>query len=212
MKLTGKKRMVALVMSNETLVRRSTSRDSLMAMKLVSVCKTEGLDLTVANTFAHPTLSAMAGVVRPRASERKKEIPPFSMLSSPVEEACLEFGHLFFRPDADAGVGGPRGPDASDIDLLLLHRVDQPTRRHFDVEHETIAHRRNERNVVLLQEGEYVFADVPDDPAAFWDEGLDFQAGRRAHHSRHRQRARPVVPQLADQVGPPNRRSGAQTG
>ncbi|PWY86798.1 nonribosomal siderophore peptide synthase Sid2 [Aspergillus heteromorphus CBS 117.55] len=38
--------------------------DSLAAMRLASVCRAQGLDLSVANTFGHPTLSAMAGCVR----------------------------------------------------------------------------------------------------------------------------------------------------
>ncbi|RAH46727.1 nonribosomal peptide synthase SidD [Aspergillus brunneoviolaceus CBS 621.78] len=64
--------------------------DSVMAMRLVSVCREQGLDLTVANTFGHPTLSGMAGVVQICATEARAELPPFSMISQDVESACRE--------------------------------------------------------------------------------------------------------------------------
>ncbi|PYI35680.1 nonribosomal peptide synthase SidD [Aspergillus indologenus CBS 114.80] len=64
--------------------------DSVMAMRLVSVCREQGLDLTVANTFGHPTLSGMAGVVQICDTEARTELPPFSMISQDVESACRE--------------------------------------------------------------------------------------------------------------------------
>lgn len=64
--------------------------DSLAAMKLVSVCREEGLDLSVINTFGHPTLSAMAEVVHVYDSQVETEIPAFSLISQPAESACLE--------------------------------------------------------------------------------------------------------------------------
>lgn len=64
--------------------------DSLAAMRLVSVCRSQGLDLSVINTFGHPTLSAMAGVVNPCDSQARKEMPAFSTISRSTESACLE--------------------------------------------------------------------------------------------------------------------------
>jgi amino acid adenylation domain-containing protein len=64
--------------------------DSLAAMKLVSACRAQGLDLSVASTFGHPTLSAMAGAVHVSSSQARTEAPPFSMISRDVESACVE--------------------------------------------------------------------------------------------------------------------------
>lgn len=64
--------------------------DSLMAMRLVSVCRAHGLDLTVTNIFGHPTLSAMAGVVYICDSKVRIEASAFSMISQTVESASLE--------------------------------------------------------------------------------------------------------------------------
>ncbi|EXJ54881.1 uncharacterized protein A1O5_12947 [Cladophialophora psammophila CBS 110553] len=64
--------------------------DSLMAMKLVSVCRAQGLDVTVANIFRCPTLLAMADVVQTCSSQTRIETPAFSMISQDAESACLE--------------------------------------------------------------------------------------------------------------------------
>lgn len=64
--------------------------DSLTAMKLVSVCRAQGLDLSVVSTFSHPTLSAMAGVIQTLNSSTRIETPAFSMISQSVQSACLE--------------------------------------------------------------------------------------------------------------------------
>lgn len=64
--------------------------DSLAAMKLVSVCRTHGLGLSVTSAFANPTLSAMAGVVSTVDSQAKTETLPFSMISQDIESARLE--------------------------------------------------------------------------------------------------------------------------
>ncbi|GME46731.1 uncharacterized protein K452DRAFT_303125 [Neofusicoccum parvum] len=64
--------------------------DSLAAMRLVSVCRGQGLDLSVTSAFANPTLSAMADVVRTIASQVRIELPPFAMISQDVESARLE--------------------------------------------------------------------------------------------------------------------------
>lgn len=68
--------------------------DSLMAMKLVIVCKEQGLDLTVANIFGQPTLSAMAGVVEVCKSQARMETPAFSMLAQTVDSARLVASHI----------------------------------------------------------------------------------------------------------------------
>ncbi|KAJ5501253.1 AMP-dependent synthetase/ligase [Penicillium expansum] len=64
--------------------------DSLAAMRLVSVCRAQDLDLSVISTFGNPTLSAMATVVKPCSSQVQEEIPAFSLISQSVESARLE--------------------------------------------------------------------------------------------------------------------------
>lgn len=68
--------------------------DSLSAMKLVSVCRTQGLDLTVADIFSHCTLPAMAGIVRIGNSQEQTAVAPFSMISQSVGSACIEASHV----------------------------------------------------------------------------------------------------------------------
>lgn len=63
---------------------------SLAAMRLVSVCRERGLDLSVTSTFAHPTLEEMAETVRIYDVDVQIEAPPFSLISQSVESACLE--------------------------------------------------------------------------------------------------------------------------
>ncbi|KFY06512.1 hypothetical protein V492_08014 [Pseudogymnoascus sp. VKM F-4246] len=67
--------------------------DSVMAMRLVSVCRAQDFDLTVASIFGNPTLSSMAGVVVASNSQAPVEMTPFSMLSTSTESACLEASH-----------------------------------------------------------------------------------------------------------------------
>ncbi|KAK2611720.1 hypothetical protein N8I77_005044 [Diaporthe amygdali] len=64
--------------------------ESLAAMRLVSVCRKRGLDLSVISTFSHPTLEAMAPTVRIYDVDVQNETPPFSLISQSVESACLE--------------------------------------------------------------------------------------------------------------------------
>ncbi|ETI25548.1 hypothetical protein G647_02321 [Cladophialophora carrionii CBS 160.54] len=65
--------------------------DSLMAMKLVSVCRAQGLGVTVTSIFRCPTLLAMADVVQTCSSPQTRiEAPAFSMISQDAESACLE--------------------------------------------------------------------------------------------------------------------------
>lgn len=63
--------------------------DSLWAMRLVPVCRTHGLDLSVTSIFGHPTLSAMAGIVQICDVQVQVETPPFSMISTDADSACL---------------------------------------------------------------------------------------------------------------------------
>ncbi|OAL18531.1 hypothetical protein AYO22_10508 [Fonsecaea multimorphosa] len=64
--------------------------DSLMAMKLVSLCRAQGLAVTVANIFLCPTLLAMAEVVQTCSTQTRIETPAFSMISQDIDSACLE--------------------------------------------------------------------------------------------------------------------------
>ncbi|KKK23030.1 hypothetical protein AOCH_005359 [Aspergillus ochraceoroseus] len=65
--------------------------DSLAAMRLAAVCRAQGLDLSVASTFSHPTLTAMAGVVQICDSQTLvSETQAFSMISQAVESACWQ--------------------------------------------------------------------------------------------------------------------------
>ncbi|KAL3474948.1 hypothetical protein BJX99DRAFT_230621 [Aspergillus californicus] len=64
--------------------------DSVMAMKLVTVSRAHGLELTVGNTFGNPMLSDMAAAVSVCGSQERKETPAFSMISQAVESATLE--------------------------------------------------------------------------------------------------------------------------
>lgn len=62
--------------------------ESLAAMRLVSVCRERGLDLSVTSTFGHPTLAAMAQTLRICDVDVQKETPPFSLIAQAVESAC----------------------------------------------------------------------------------------------------------------------------
>ncbi|KFY52999.1 hypothetical protein V496_07991 [Pseudogymnoascus sp. VKM F-4515 (FW-2607)] len=64
--------------------------DSVTAMRLVSACRVQNFDLTVASIFGNPTLSAMAGVALVSDVQTLVDIAPFSMISTATESACLE--------------------------------------------------------------------------------------------------------------------------
>ncbi|KAM7189125.1 Non-ribosomal peptide synthetase [Rhypophila sp. PSN 637] len=71
--------------------------DSLAAMKLVSLCRESGLDLSVTDTFGKPSLAAMAKVLRvidSAAPHHSKQRLPFAMISSPHEDACVAAARL----------------------------------------------------------------------------------------------------------------------
>ncbi|KFY50456.1 hypothetical protein V495_00256 [Pseudogymnoascus sp. VKM F-4514 (FW-929)] len=67
--------------------------DSVMAMRLVSVCRAQNFDLSVASIFGNPVLSAMASVVVTSDFQELIETTSFSMISSDIESACLEASH-----------------------------------------------------------------------------------------------------------------------
>ncbi|KAL2851960.1 hypothetical protein BJY01DRAFT_232726 [Aspergillus pseudoustus] len=64
--------------------------DSVMAMKLVSISRAHGLELTVTNTFNNPALSHMASVVTVCDAEAREETAAFSMISQAVNSATIE--------------------------------------------------------------------------------------------------------------------------
>ncbi|KAL2064470.1 hypothetical protein VTL71DRAFT_4964 [Oculimacula yallundae] len=64
--------------------------ESLTAMKLVSVCRLQGLDLSVTSTFNNPTLESMASTIKSSSSQTKVETAAFSMLSQDVDSVCRE--------------------------------------------------------------------------------------------------------------------------
>jgi len=69
--------------------------DSLAAMRLVPVCREQGLNLSVSNTFNHPTLSTMAAVMHTVSEPSENTVrQPFSMLSQPIDIARLEAAHI----------------------------------------------------------------------------------------------------------------------
>ena len=70
--------------------------DSLAAMKLVTLCREQRLDLSVTSTFGHPTLSAMADVTH-SISEQSSATPhreAFSMIPQPFETSLAEASQI----------------------------------------------------------------------------------------------------------------------
>nr|ASL41787.1 nonribosomal peptide synthase [Aureobasidium pullulans] len=64
--------------------------DSLAAMRLVSTCRTQGLILSVIDTFSNPDLSAMASVVKVGHAQTQEALLPFSTITRSVNDARLE--------------------------------------------------------------------------------------------------------------------------
>src|SRR5580700_10154494 len=81
-------------------------------------------------------------------------------------ESGLELHHLVGGANGDADVGGHGWPDATDIDLLLLQRDDGLCAGSTGVDHEAVRYRGNKPEIVLVEEAEGVFADLPDEFAA----------------------------------------------
>jgi amino acid adenylation domain-containing protein len=64
--------------------------DSLAAMRLITACRSQGLELSVTHTFNNPTLAEMAEVAKDVAKQDRVEVAPFSLISLPAEEARFE--------------------------------------------------------------------------------------------------------------------------
>ncbi|EGR44132.1 non-ribosomal peptide synthetase, partial [Trichoderma reesei QM6a] len=64
--------------------------NSLAAMRLVSLCRDQGLDLSVSGMFANPTLQEMASVVFPCDCGTAATVPAFSMISQLASSARRE--------------------------------------------------------------------------------------------------------------------------
>ncbi|KAK4150824.1 Non-ribosomal peptide synthetase [Chaetomidium leptoderma] len=78
--------------------------DSLAAMRLVSVCREQGLDLSVTSTFGHPTLSAMATVVVNLCDSQTahhEERTAFCLIPQPHESAIIEASQVCGTEPAD---------------------------------------------------------------------------------------------------------------
>lgn len=54
--------------------------DSLKAMRLIAAARAEGLALTAADIFTHPTLADMASVAHHAGTDAETEVPAFSLL------------------------------------------------------------------------------------------------------------------------------------
>ncbi|KAK6002869.1 hypothetical protein QM012_001619 [Aureobasidium pullulans] len=64
--------------------------DSLAAMRLVSICRSQGLILSVIDTFGNPDLSTMASVVKSGDVQARRDILPFSTIARSVVDARIE--------------------------------------------------------------------------------------------------------------------------
>lgn len=69
--------------------------DSLAAMRLASIARDHGLEVTVANTFGHPSLVAMARVAKTCDAQTRTETKPFSMIKQDVSSACKEAAETY---------------------------------------------------------------------------------------------------------------------
>ncbi|KAK3353929.1 nonribosomal siderophore peptide synthase Sid2 [Lasiosphaeria hispida] len=99
--------------------------ESLAAMKLVSLCRERGLDLSVTNTFSHPTLSAMAEVVTLcDESQTKMERAAFSMISQPFATACIEASQVCGSEPADVEDIYPCTPTQESLFTFSLKSVE----------------------------------------------------------------------------------------
>ncbi|KAK0732144.1 nonribosomal siderophore peptide synthase Sid2 [Lasiosphaeris hirsuta] len=99
--------------------------ESLAAMKLVSVCRERGLDLSVASTFSHPTLSAMAEVVTLcDESQAQVERAAFSMISQSFESARIEASQVCEMEPADVEDIYPCTPTQESLFTFSLKSVE----------------------------------------------------------------------------------------
>jgi non-ribosomal peptide synthetase component F/aryl carrier-like protein len=65
----------------------SLGGSSISAMKVVAMCRSEGMVTCVADIFGYPVLTDLGAKVIPQANDTTEEIPPFSMIHGDVEEA-----------------------------------------------------------------------------------------------------------------------------
>jgi non-ribosomal peptide synthetase component F/aryl carrier-like protein len=61
--------------------------DSVQAMKAVALCRSEGVVTSVAEIFRHPVFADLCAEAITQAKESAKDIPPFSMIHGPIEDA-----------------------------------------------------------------------------------------------------------------------------
>ncbi|KAF2220762.1 nonribosomal peptide synthase SidD [Elsinoe ampelina] len=66
----------------------SLGGDSVTAMKLSSMCRADGLTLSVSQVVTQPSLSNMANCLSRAARDQDTPVKPFSLLSRPLSEAC----------------------------------------------------------------------------------------------------------------------------
>ncbi|KAK5790141.1 hypothetical protein VI817_007428 [Penicillium citrinum] len=97
--------------------------DSLAAMKLVSVCREEGLEITVTNIFGHPVLSEMSEMLRICDAESKSEIISFSLISQSMEGACSEASNIYAFNAADIEDMYPCTPTQESLFTFSLKSV-----------------------------------------------------------------------------------------
>ena len=109
---------------------------------------------------------------------------------------------LNFSMSSYADVRGPSGPDTTDIDVLLRHRLDDFLAGPLHVDHELVAFGGHEREVTFFEELEHIVAYVADDFPALRHERLHFEAGVRSDHTGHRQGPGSVAHHLLEQIGP----------
>ncbi|KAF9895285.1 Non-ribosomal peptide synthetase [Aspergillus nanangensis] len=115
--------------------------NSVTAMRLVSVCKAQSLDLSVASIFANPSLSAMADMTKACQLQEQASVPTFSMISQAVESACREAAQACQLPPAAIEDIYPCTPTQESLftfslkskELYVAQRVAQiPSHIHLD--------------------------------------------------------------------------------
>src|SRR5439155_5061160 len=100
-----------------------------------------------------------------------------------LDERFFEFRHLVFTADRDADMIRPYRPGPTDVDLFSGHVGVKLFARTLHVDHEAIAFRGNEIDILGGKEIERILADVGHDLAALRYKILHLQAGGRANHA-----------------------------
>src|SRR5260370_3062921 len=131
---------------------------------------------------------------------RRKSVPAQLRLGHDLSKRLLEPGHLFLGANRYADVGGHHGPDAADVDVIVLrHGGNDFAAGALYVDHELVALRRDEAVALAVHPGEHIFADVADDLAALGNQGLHLEAGVGTDHTGDRQCARAVAADFLQQ-------------